>query len=107
MGKYNSKPDERRQVFPPPKHHRMNMDNYLRSYLFNPNIYLLSVARARQVVEAHCSAEQPQELWPRNSTGTQRESAVREAKGNSRGVQTNAQKVRSDDLFTSCDSPAG
>ncbi|XP_028285259.1 protein TASOR isoform X2 [Parambassis ranga] len=103
MGKYNSNPDERGQVFPPPKHHRMNMDNYLRSYLFNPNIYLLSVARARQVVEAHCSAEQPQELWPRNSSGTQRESALKEAKGNSRGVQTNAQKMQQlIDLVVTC-----
>lgn len=36
-----------------------NMDGYLRSYIYSPAFYLLSVARATQIVEAHCHPEEP------------------------------------------------
>lgn len=89
MGEYESKLNERGK-FP----HRVNMDGYLRSYLYNPVYYLLSVARARQMVEAHCGPEEPQEGRLRNSYGGQRETSGREATRNTKDKKTNTQKVK-------------
>lgn len=91
MGEYESKLEEGGKLFPAPKHHRVNMDGYLRSYLYSPALYLLSVARARQMVEAHCGPEEPQEVRLRKSCGGQRE-----ATSNTRDGQTNTQKVKTD-----------
>ncbi|CAG5977835.1 unnamed protein product [Menidia menidia] len=83
MTEYDSKPDEQAQLFSPPKHHRGNMDSYLLSYLSSPTFYLLSVARAKEVVEAHCGPEPPQELRPRNRGGSQNETPDNRAKPSS------------------------
>lgn len=94
MGEYDSKLDERGKLFPAPKHHRVNMDGYLRSYLYNPALYLLSVARARQMVEVHCGPEESQEAKVRKSFGGQKESTGKEVTGNTRDGQSNTQKVK-------------
>ncbi|KAM9757993.1 LOW QUALITY PROTEIN: protein TASOR [Menidia menidia] len=83
MTEYDSKPDDQAQLFSPPKHHRGNMDSYLLSYLSSPTFYLLSVARAKEVVEAHCGPEPPQELRPRNRGGSQNETPDNRAKPSS------------------------
>ncbi|MEQ2163251.1 hypothetical protein GOODEAATRI_028252, partial [Goodea atripinnis] len=67
MTEYDSVLDEETKPCPP--YHRVNTDGYLRSYLSNPTVYLLSVARARQAMEAHCGPEQPQEKASRNDGG--------------------------------------
>lgn len=82
MGDYDPKLNERGKFS-----HRVNMDGYLRSYLYSPVHYLLSVARAKQMVEAHCGPEEPQDGRLRNSYGDQRE-ATRNAK------DKNTQKVK-------------
>lgn len=55
MGDYESILNERGSMFPL----RGNVDSYLRSYIYSPAFYLLSVARAMQIVEAHCLPEEP------------------------------------------------
>lgn len=87
MGDFESKLNER-------GNHKVNMDGYLRSYLYSPTFYLLSVVRAKQMVEAHCGPEEPQEVRLRNSYGGQREARGREATSNTRDGQTNTQKVK-------------
>ncbi|KAM7401639.1 hypothetical protein PAMP_016936 [Pampus punctatissimus] len=103
MGEYDSKLDEHGKLFPAPKHHRLNMDSYLRSYLYSPSLYLLSVARARQLVEAHCGPEESQEARrPRKSYGGQRE-AVKESTSVTGDRQTNPQKMQQlIDLVLTC-----
>ena len=91
MGEYESTQDEQEKTFPLPKHHRVNMESYLRSYLYGPALYLLSVARARQMVEAHCVPEDPREARPRRSSGGQRE-----ASSNAGDGQANTQRVNTD-----------
>lgn len=55
MGDYESFLNERGSTF----QRRGNVDGYLRSYIYSPAFYLLSVARATQIVEAHCHPEEP------------------------------------------------
>lgn len=55
MGDYESLLNERGSAF----QRRGNVDGYLRSYIYSPAFYLLSVARATQIVEAHCRPEEP------------------------------------------------
>lgn len=55
MGEYESILNEPGSTF----HRRVNMDSYLRSYFYKPAFHLLSVARATQMVEAHCRHEEP------------------------------------------------
>ncbi|XP_071351563.1 protein TASOR isoform X2 [Trachinotus anak] len=93
MGEYDSKLDELGKPFPAPKHHRVNMDGYLHSYLYNPTHYLLSVARARQVMEVFSGPEEPQ---VRKNCGGQRESTGKEVTGNTREEQINTQRVKAD-----------
>lgn len=88
MGDFESKPNERGNV----SHHRVYMDAYLRSYFYSPAFYLLSAARARQMVEKHSGPEELQEVRSRSSYGGQRE-AGREATSNTIDGQTNTQKV--------------
>lgn len=88
MGDFESKPNERGNVF----HHRLHMDAYLRSYFYSPALYLLSAASARQLVEKHCGPEERQEVRLRSSYGGHRE-AGRETTSNTIGGQTNTQKV--------------
>ncbi|CAJ1052004.1 protein TASOR isoform X3 [Xyrichtys novacula] len=96
LGEYESAPDD--QGTHAPKHHRVNMDGYLRSYLFSPALYLLSVARARQMVEAHCGLEDPREAKMRRSSGGQRE-----ASSNSGGGKNNTEKMQQlIDLVMTC-----
>ncbi|XP_040890119.1 protein TASOR isoform X2 [Toxotes jaculatrix] len=103
MGEYDSKLDEQGQTAPALKPHRLNMDGYLCSYLYNPALYLLSVARARQVVEAHCGPEEPQMVKPRKSCGGQRESTGKEVTGSARDRQTNSKKIQQlIDLVLTC-----
>lgn len=90
MGEYDAKLDEHGKLIPAPKHHRVNLDGYLRSYLYSPALYLLSVARARKMMEAHCSLALPQEVRARRSSGEQREAIGRVE----RGGGTNSQQVR-------------
>ncbi|XP_074521562.1 protein TASOR isoform X2 [Halichoeres trimaculatus] len=100
MGEYESTQDDRGT--PAPKHHRVNMDGYLRSYLYNPAFYLLSVARARQMVETHCSPEDPREAKRRGSGG-QREAGGRDATGNSGGGKNNSERMQQlIDLVMTC-----
>ncbi|XP_037534930.1 protein TASOR [Nematolebias whitei] len=73
----------------PPKHHRVSMDSYLQSYMSNPNHYLLPVPRVKQLVQAHCSPEQPQETTPRNNGRGQMEAA-----GSTSDGQRNNQKMQ-------------
>lgn len=96
MGEYDSKLDECMKLFPAPKQHRVNMEGYLRSYLYTPALHLLSVARAKQMVEAHCGPEESQEANLRRSVGGHREVMGKEATSNSREGQTNTQKVKTD-----------
>ncbi|KAM4588181.1 protein TASOR isoform 2-T2 [Odontesthes bonariensis] len=98
MSEYDSKLDEEAQLFSPPKHHRVNMDSYLHSYLSSPTLYLLSVARAKEVVKAHCGSGQPPEMRARNSSGSQREAPV-----NDKDKQTSDQKIQQLlDLILTC-----
>ncbi|KAI3369721.1 hypothetical protein L3Q82_024567 [Scortum barcoo] len=98
MGEYDSKSNEQGQLFPAPKHHRVNMDGYLRSYLYNPALYLLSVARAKLMVETHCGPEEPQEARLRKGCGGQREATGRETTS-----KTNTQKMQQlIDLVLTC-----
>lgn len=55
MGEYESALNEQGSTF----HRRVNMDSYLHSYIYSPAFYLLSVARATQILEAHCHPEEP------------------------------------------------
>ncbi|XP_073324924.1 protein TASOR [Pagrus major] len=103
MGNYESNLDEEGKPFPPPKHHRVNMEGYLNSYLYNPALYLLSVARASVMVEAFCGPEEPQEVRLRQSCGVQREATGKEVTSNSRDGQTNTQKIQQlIDLVQTC-----
>ncbi|XP_060925088.1 uncharacterized protein tasora isoform X2 [Limanda limanda] len=104
MGEYDSIQDEQEKDFPAPKHHKVNMDYYLRSYLHNPALYLLSVARARQVVEAHCGAEEPQQVRPRKSSAGQREATGTEVTtSSSRDGPSNTKKLQQlVDLVLTC-----
>ncbi|XP_034725833.1 protein TASOR isoform X2 [Etheostoma cragini] len=103
MSEYDSKLDERGKLFPAPKHQRVNMDGYLRSYLYNPALYLLSVARARQMVEAHCGPEELQEGKLRKSWGGLREATGKDATSNARDKQANTQKMQQlVDLVLTC-----
>lgn len=54
MGEYESALNEQGSTF----HRRVNMDGYLHSYIYSPAFYLLSVARATQILEAHCHPEE-------------------------------------------------
>lgn len=91
MGEYDSRLEEGENLFPPK--HRVNMDSYLRSYLYSPALYLLSLARAKQVVEAH-SGQPHHEVKPRKSYGSQREAMGKEPTDNARDGQSNTQKVK-------------
>ncbi|XP_035517685.1 protein TASOR [Morone saxatilis] len=103
MSKYESKLDEPGKPFPAPKHHRLNMDGYLRSYLYNPVLYLLSVARARLMMEALCGPEEPQDVRPRKSCGGQREATGKEMTSSAKDGQTNTQKMQQlIDLVLTC-----
>nr|XP_019952270.1 PREDICTED: protein TASOR isoform X1 [Paralichthys olivaceus] len=103
MGEYDSNQDEQEKHFPAPKHHKGNMDYYLRSYLHSPALYLLSVARARQVVEGHCGPEEPQQVRPRKSCAGQRESTGKEVTGSSREGHSNTKKLQQlVDLVLTC-----
>nr|XP_057910663.1 protein TASOR isoform X2 [Doryrhamphus excisus] len=55
MGTYDVNEDKRTTPFPVPKHHQLNVEGYMRSYLHSPNCYQLSVGRARKMVEVHCA----------------------------------------------------
>ncbi|XP_041637621.1 protein TASOR-like [Cheilinus undulatus] len=100
MGEYDSTLEE--GGAPPPKYHRVNLDGYLRSYLYNPAFYLLSVARARQVVEAHCGLEDPREA-KRRSSRDQREAAAREATSTARDEKNNTEQMQDlVDLVITC-----
>ncbi|XP_062264804.1 uncharacterized protein tasora isoform X1 [Platichthys flesus] len=103
MGEYDSNQDEHEKDFPAPKHHKVNMDYYLRSYLHNPALYLLSVGRARQVVEAHCGPEEPQQERPRKSCAGQRESTGKEVTSSSTDGHSNTKKLQQlVDLVLTC-----
>lgn len=99
MGEYDSKQDEDGQLFPAPKHHRVNMDGYLHSYLYSPALYLLSVARARQMVEVQCGPKEPQELKPRRSSGGQKEAMGNEATSNTRDRPTKEKVKNTKTIF--------
>nr|XP_046240860.1 uncharacterized protein tasora isoform X2 [Scatophagus argus] len=107
MGKYEPKLDERGKLFPAPKHHRVNMEGYLRSYLYSPALYLLSVARARLMVETHCGPDDPQGARLSESCGRQTEAAGNEVTSNASGGQSNTQKIQQlIDLVLTCESNA-
>lgn len=94
MGEFDSKLDERGNLFPTPKHHQVNMEGYLRSYLYSPALYQLSVARAKQMVQAHCGPEELPEATLRKTCGGQREAAAEETISSTRNKPTKHEKVR-------------
>lgn len=61
MGDYESFLNERGSTF----QRRGNVEGCLRSYIYSPAFYLLSVARATQIVEAHCRPEEPPKVRQR------------------------------------------
>lgn len=89
MGEYDSQMDDKEKSVAAPIHHRVNLEGYLRSYLYSPAFYLLSAARARLLLEAHCGIEQPQQ----EARARKRDATEKEATGNTRHGQTNTQKV--------------
>ncbi|KAM9859276.1 protein TASOR [Aulostomus maculatus] len=106
MGEYDTKLDEHGQPFPVPKHHRLNLDGYLRSYLYSPVLYQLSVARARRMMEAHCGLEAPREVRAWQSRGGELERTGRMT-GNTRDGETNSQKMQQMiDLVLTCERNA-
>ncbi|XP_061747600.1 protein TASOR [Nerophis ophidion] len=64
MAEYDEKEDKRKTPFPVPKHHQLNLDGYLQSYLHSPGNYQLSVSHARKMVEVHCSHMESEEVRP-------------------------------------------
>lgn len=96
MGEYESKLDEEGKPFPAPKHHRLNMDSYLHSYLYSPALYLLSMARAKQMVDEHSGPEDPRQARLRKNCGDQREATGKEATSKAGDGQANNQKVKTD-----------
>ena len=66
----------------------------MRSYLYGPTFYLLSVARARHMMEMHSAPEEPQDVKRKNSYGGQRRSVGKEATSSTSAGQTYNQKVR-------------
>lgn len=84
MGDYESTLNERGKF----SHHRGNLDGYLHPYFYSPAFYLLSVARAKHMVEMHCVPEEPQEARRTNSYG-----GPREATNSTRDRKANNQKV--------------
>ncbi len=94
MGKYESTLDEQGKLFPAPSHHRVNMDGYLRSYLYSPTFYQLSVARAKLMMEAHCGPGEPQEARLRKNCGGRRDVTGKEATRNTGDRRSNTQKVK-------------
>ncbi|XP_031589390.1 protein TASOR isoform X3 [Oreochromis aureus] len=99
MGEYDSQMDDKEKSFAAPIHHRVNLEGYLRSYLYSPAFYLLSAARARLLLEAHCGIEQPQQ----GARARKREATEKEATGNTRHGQTNTQKMQQlIDLVLTC-----
>lgn len=93
MSKYELKFDEQGKAYSAPSHHKVNMDGYLHSYLHNPALYLLSVPRARLMMETYCSAEETQEVKLSKSCGGQREATLK-TPSNVKDGQTNTQKVK-------------
>ncbi|XP_071190862.1 protein TASOR-like isoform X1 [Salvelinus alpinus] len=55
MTEYDTKLDDRGKQFPAPKHHKLNMEGYLRSYIYNPNLYTMPVVQAKEMVESYCT----------------------------------------------------
>lgn len=84
MGDYDSKVNEQGRF----AHQRANLDGHLRTYLYNPAFYLLSVARAKQMVEMHCDPEEPPVGRQSSASGGQRGATrgVRDRQANSHEV---------------------
>eukprot|EP00063_Salmo_salar_P046636 XP_014021471.1 PREDICTED: protein FAM208A-like isoform X1 [Salmo salar] len=55
MTEYDAKLDDWGKLFPAPKHHKLNMEGYLRSYIYNPNLYTMPVVQAKEMVESYCT----------------------------------------------------
>nr|XP_029526223.1 uncharacterized protein LOC115135559 isoform X1 [Oncorhynchus nerka] len=55
MTEYDTKLDDRGKLFPAPKHHKLKMEGYLRSYIYNPNLYTMPVFQAKEMVESYCT----------------------------------------------------
>ncbi|KAL0978818.1 hypothetical protein UPYG_G00176120 [Umbra pygmaea] len=51
---YDAKLDDRGKLFPAPKHPKLNIEGYLRSYIYSPKLYAMPVARANELVERYC-----------------------------------------------------
>ncbi|KAM3621562.1 uncharacterized protein V6R79_012819 [Siganus canaliculatus] len=95
MGQYESLLDQQGKLFPAPKHHRLNMEGYLRSYLYGPAFYLLSLPRAKLLVEAHCGPEGPPEGPP--------EPQLRRSQGAKEATGSNTHKIQQlVDLVMTC-----
>lgn len=84
MGDYDSKINEQGKF----SHQRANLEGYLRAYLYGPAFYLLSLARAKQMVEMHCGPEESQAGRRSNAFGGQREAThgIRDRQANSQEV---------------------
>uniref|UniRef100_A0A4W5M3V9 TASOR pseudo-PARP domain-containing protein n=1 Tax=Hucho hucho TaxID=62062 RepID=A0A4W5M3V9_9TELE len=55
ISEYDAKLDDRGKLFPARKHHKLNMEGYLRSYIYNPNLYTMPVVQAKEMVESYCT----------------------------------------------------
>ncbi|XP_027135126.1 uncharacterized protein tasora isoform X2 [Larimichthys crocea] len=106
MSKYELKFDEQGKAYSAPSHHKVNMDGYLHSYLHNPALYLLSVPRARLMMETYCSAEETQEVKLSKSCGGQRE-ATSKTPSNVKDGQTNTQKRNAENEVNKEDGVGG
>lgn len=95
MGEYDVKLDDGVKPYPAPKVPRVSQDGYLRSYLYSPAAYLLSVARAREMVAIHCGPE----VTSRRGSGRGRESIGKMVTSNSRDGE-NTQNVSRIEIFT-------
>ncbi|XP_030231723.1 protein TASOR isoform X1 [Gadus morhua] len=70
---YDSKLDDRGKLFPAPKHHRLNMEGYLRSYLYSPVFYQLPLGHANRLLELHPppDEEEPEGAEPLTEPGAE------------------------------------
>ncbi|KAG7244385.1 hypothetical protein INR49_001684, partial [Caranx melampygus] len=80
---------------------KVNMDGYLRSYLYNPAFYLLSLARAGQVIEVYAGPEDPQ-VRARKSYGDQREPSGKQLLGNTRDENSVTSDIKIQQLIDWC-----
>ncbi|KAL0978175.1 hypothetical protein UPYG_G00167040 [Umbra pygmaea] len=51
---YDAKLDDQDKLFPAPKQPKLNIEGYLRSYIYTPKLYAMPVTQANELVERYC-----------------------------------------------------